>query len=139
MFKILKEDKEELYCVAEDVPKGFDVSELLDNMWETMNSKKGCGLAGNQVGELKRVFVMEAGGCCLEIINPIITKKFCGKKLGMEGCLSFPEKQKMVLRYDRIILEGFDRNWNPIKKKMSKFSARCAQHEIDHLNGKTIF
>ncbi len=138
-MKLVRDGSDVLYMVSSDVKKEECLNHLLDGMWDCMRKNNGCGLAANQVGYAKRVFVMDAGGCCLEIINPVITKRFGGRKRKKECCLSYPGKEKFVSRYDRIVIEGFDREFNPIKKKLDKLAARCAQHELDHLNGVTLF
>ena len=73
MLKIRKQGDSVLSLVAKDVALDDDVSSLLDDMWEAMYLNKGIGLAANQVGVLKRVFVMHANGLKQAFINPVIT------------------------------------------------------------------
>ncbi len=120
------------------VEHGTNETKLLDAMWALMYSSKGAGLAANQVGILKRVIVVHAKGFKQEFINPVITKRYGGKTMSREGCLSYPGLEMRISRYKNIVVEGFDGNWNPIKRKLKGLAAYCVQHEIDHLNGKTI-
>lgn len=131
-------DYETLTEVAASIPHGEDVNELISGMWDVMAKHKGCGLAANQVGVLKRVIVVHTNGFSSAIINPVITKESGKLKLSTEGCLSYPGKQVKMKRDNIITVEGFDRDWNPIKKKVRALSSFCVQHEIDHLNGITI-
>lgn len=127
-----------LASIAEEVATGANVRELIDSMWDLMYSSKGIGLAANQVGVLSRVIVVHANGFKQEFINPVITKRRGGSALVSEGCLSFPGVKTKMLRSRHIIVEGFDRDWKPVKRKLKGLAAYCVQHEIDHLNGKTI-
>lgn len=127
-----------LTSTAEEVPEGANVRELIDSLWAVMYASKGIGLAANQVGVLDRVIVVHANGFKQEFINPVITKKYGGQLLSKEGCLSFPGVETKMLRNRHVIVEGFDRDWKPVKRKLKGLAAYCAQHEIDHLNGKTI-
>jgi peptide deformylase len=120
------------------VPEGTDVTQLVSDMFDFMYKNKGIGLAANQVGNSSRVFVMDAGCFKQEFINPVITKRYGGSVRSEEGCLSFPNRKKTMFRNRQIIIEGFDKDWNPVKRKLKGIASICAQHELDHLNGKTI-
>lgn len=123
---------------AEAVEQGDNIKGLIDSMWQLMYSSKGIGLAANQVGVLSRVIVVHANGFKQEFINPVVIKSYGGRVLNKEGCLSFPGAEAKMLRSRHIIVEGFDRDWKPVKRKLKGLAAYCVQHEIDHLNGKTI-
>ncbi len=138
MLKIRKNPNPVLSQVAEAVEAGDGIGELLDSMWETMYLSKGIGLAANQVGELKRVFVMHANGLKQEFINPVITKRYSGKSTSKEGCLSFPGINVPVVRDNRVVIEFLDRDMKLCKRKLNGLAAFCAQHELDHLDGITI-
>ena len=99
---------------------------------------EGIGLAANQIGLNKRVIVIDVNGLKQEFINPVITKTLGRKIISTEGCLSFPGKKVRVWRYPQIVVEGFDANWAPIKRKLKGLAACVVQHEIDHLDGITI-
>lgn len=127
-----------LTSIAKEIPKGESIHFLIGMMWDLMYRNKGIGLAANQIGELKRVIVIHANGFKQELINPVITKRYGGKVMNKEGCLSYPLLQVKVSRYKQVIIEGFDRDWRPIKRKLKGLAAYCAQHEVDHLDGITI-
>lgn len=115
-----------------------NIHKLLNDMAETMYDSQGVGLAAPQVGILKRVIVLDSGeedgAGLIEIINPEITES-SGDELGTEGCLSIPGIVGDVKRFDRITVEGLDRDGNPITIEAEDFLARIFQHEIDHLDG----
>lgn len=137
-MKLVSASNHVLKTVAIEAAKDTDLSQILDDMWSLMYSKNGIGLAAPQVGLAVRLIVIHAGSFKQEIINPVITKKYNGKAKSVEGCLSFPGKQVKKYRYKRIVIEGFDANWNPVKFNLKGMAAFCAQHEVDHLNGITI-
>lgn len=139
MLQIITGNAKPLTEKAFLIQEGADVNEIINGMWEAMYKNKGIGLAANQIGELKRIIVMDVQGLKLEVINPILIPRKGGMRKVEEGCLSFPNKKVMMRRYKRVVLCGFDKNWKPIKRKLSGLSAVCAQHEVDHLNGITIF
>ncbi|AAQ96588.1 hypothetical protein [Vibrio phage VP16C] len=137
-MKVLTGDAYELHAIAADVPHGEDVTGLVDAMTAAMTAAGGIGLAGNQLGVLKRVIVVRAPkfkGC---IVNPVITRHTSGHVNSREGCLSFPGKTVDKKRHNKITVEGFDAHWQPIKVEAKGLTAFCIQHEIDHLNGVTI-
>ena len=114
--------------------------ELLDDMVETMLDAPGVGLAAPQVGENLRAIVLaeyEEGEeprvhAC---INPRIVETE-GEIEGGEGCLSLPTLHAVVLRPERVVVEGLDRDGEPIEMEAHGLMARAFCHEIDHLNGK---
>lgn len=127
-----------LHVPAFEVASGEDVSALINDMWRLMYEHKGIGLAANQVGELRRVIVVHAKGFKQAFINPVIVRRYGGRKAEREGCLSFPGATVTKVREVQIIVEGFDQDWNPIRRKLKGLAARCVQHEVDHLDGKNI-
>lgn len=128
-----------LHQVAEPVEKGEDMTPLLDRMWQVMVKERGIGLAANQVGVLKRVIIVSIpGGFCQELINPVITKRSKGIARSVEGCLSYPGAKISMKRAKTIVVEGYDRDGKHVRRKCRGIEAYCVQHEIDHLNGRTI-
>lgn len=120
---------------------------LMDNMLETMYAEDGAGLAANQVGELKRVVVLDLQdredahpevSSPLRMANPLITDFSENYVEAEEGCLSVPDCRIKVLRPESITVEYLD--YNNSKKILSTggWLARVIQHEIDHLDGKVI-
>ncbi|MBZ8177852.1 peptide deformylase [Corynebacterium poyangense] len=124
---------------AEEVTE-FDhgLSVLIDDMLETMDAAGGVGLAANQVGVTRRVFVFDCsddGGSRGHIVNPVWEP--IGKDIqdGPEGCLSIPDITEDVVRFEKVKVSGQDRDGNPISMEASGLMARCIQHESDHLDG----
>lgn len=111
------------------------VLKLLDNMVETMQAAPGIGLAGNQVGELQRLIVVDLDDTLYQIINPAILK-FEGEQIGEEGCLSIPGYYGDVRRAERVVLQGIDRAGKEFRMPAEGLLAVVFQHEIDHLDGK---
>ncbi len=119
------------------VVEKFDekLASLIDDMKETLIASQGVGLAAPQVGFLKRVFVIDNNGKIIEAVNPQISKKL-GKQRDPEGCLSCPGEFGYVTRARHCTLKAQDRNGKWFEVSLSNLSARCAQHEYDHLEGK---
>lgn len=115
---------------------------LLDDMYETMLSREGVGLAGIQVNVSQRILIInipredkiQHKEDLLEIINPKITKKE-GEIFFTEGCLSVPSFYEDVLRYDEVELSYQDRFGNPQTLEAQGYLAVAIQHEMDHLDG----
>jgi peptide deformylase len=123
---------------ADEVPHNTDVSDIVADLRSELAKTTGIGLAANQIGCLQRIILMNCNGFMGIVINPVITKRSGKIKNSTEGCLSYPGKQVKVKRDNQIVVEGFDENWQPVKKKCKALTAFCVQHEIDHLNGVTI-
>ena len=137
VMKIETGNFETLTQVSSEVAQGEDVTAFIDEMWKLMGKANGCGLAANQVGVLSRVIVVQTPNFTGEVINPVLSNGRYPKN-SKEGCLSYPRQMRTIQRFNRITVEGFDRNWNPIKKNLKALSAFAVQHEVDHLNGITI-
>ncbi len=111
--------------------------ELLDDMKETMYHSGGVGLAGPQVGVLKRVVVMDVSeerNEFIELINPVITFED-GSQTGNEGCLSLPGLHGVVTRPYTVKVKAQNREGKWCLYKGEELKARCFCHEIDHLDG----
>ncbi len=108
---------------------------LLDDMAETLEEADGLGLAGPQVGILRRVaLVINAEGKVIELVNPEIVSSE-GENEGAEGCLSFPGLYGIVNRPEKVTVTAQDRNGKPFTVSGEGITARAFCHEIDHLNG----
>lgn len=108
--------------------------DLLDDMAETMYDAPGVGLAGPQVGVLRRVVVIDVGDGLIELINPEITYEE-GEQIGEEGCLSLPGFCGIVKRPAVVKVKAQNREGKWCLYKGEELKARCFCHEIDHLDG----
>lgn len=110
---------------------------LIGDMIDTMKAVEGVGLAANQIGVSKRIFVFNPSvdeWRADVFINPIIMKRRGSEKME-EGCLSLPGISEEVRRSNYILVEGRDVNGKPVRFEATGLLARIIQHEIDHLNG----
>ncbi len=111
--------------------------DLLDDMKDTMYHSGGVGLAGPQVGVLRRVVVMDVSedrNEYIELINPEITFED-GTQTGAEGCLSIPGMCGVVTRPNVVKVKAQNREGKWCLYKGEELKARCFCHEIDHLDG----
>ncbi len=117
-----------------------DIRKLVDDMAETMYEAPGIGLAANQVGELKRVVVIdiqkegESTGL-ITLINPEIIERR-GSTAVEEGCLSVPDFYSEVKRAEEVRVRALNVDGKEIEIDARGLLAVVLQHEIDHLNGK---
>jgi peptide deformylase len=115
-----------------------EVRRLVDDLFETMRTAKGVGLAANQVGVARRVAVVDVGEDDpppLVLINPRVVHASDVTETAEEGCLSIPEIYGEVERPLAVTLEAVDRDGRPFRVDLSGFKARATQHELDHLDG----
>ena len=108
---------------------------LLDDMYETMQSRDGVGLVAPQVGILKRAVVIDVGDGKIELINPEIVEE-SGEQTGSEGCLSVPGVFGEVTRPNVVTVKAQDRDGKWFKITGKELLARAFCHEIEHLDGK---
>jgi peptide deformylase len=116
---------------------------IFENMATTMYAAPGVGLAAPQVG-IGQSFIIydvtpqEEGRDLNILINPkIVTSE--GEIISQnEGCLSVPDFRADVKRAERVLVEGVDRDGNPLRFEADGLQAIVIQHELDHLNG-TLF
>lgn len=148
--EILKMGDERLLRIAPPVPETMfgsaELQGLIDDMFETMHSVGGVGLAAPQIGvDLQLViFGFERSERYPEaeavpqtiLLNPLITPLEPTLEEGWEGCLSVPGLRGVVERYEHIRYEGFDPDGNYIQRVARGFHARVVQHECDHLIGR---
>lgn len=133
---IRKNEDPALYKTCKEVKK-FDarLSELIDDMIETMNDADGVGLAAPQIGVLRRICVIDVGEGPVEMVNPVILES-SGEQGGMEGCLSFPGESGYVVRPNHVKVEAYDRHGDLYEYEGEGLFARAVFHETDHLDGK---
>lgn len=117
------------------------VQQMIDSMAEAMYAAPGVGLAANQVGWGKSLLIYDLGAREGErelrvLINPKILESEGQVVSENEGCLSIPDYRADVKRAERILIEGVDREGNPVRLEAEDFHAIVLQHEMDHLNGK---
>ncbi|PIW89945.1 MAG: peptide deformylase [Candidatus Nealsonbacteria bacterium CG_4_8_14_3_um_filter_40_11] len=125
---VLRKKSQEVEKVTEETKRlGWD-------MIETMEERKGIGLAGPQVGELKRVITVQLEKPLI-FINPKILKKTKETEAREEGCLSFPGLFLKIKRHKGVEIEALNEKGEKINFEAVGLPARILQHEIDHLNG----
>ena len=143
LLPILRWPDARLSQVCDPIDAGEDLGDLVRDMFETMYSAPGRGLAAPQVGVMKRLFVMDCGWkegdmTPMVCINPEILSAD-GMAPGQEGCLSIPGVLAEVMRPERIVLRFRDLEGRAQEVELDGFEARCAQHELDHLDGIVTF
>lgn len=110
------------------------VANLVDSMVETMYAAPGTGLAANQVGVQRRIFVYDVGEGARTVINPRIVESE-GEWAYEEGCLSVPGLSWEIVRPNAVHLVGLDLEGNEVSIEATEFEGRVFQHELDHLDG----
>ena len=135
--------------ITSDYP---NLSQLIENMWETMYASNGVGLAAPQIGLSIRVFIIDASPFVDEklmdekevkilsdfkktFINPKIISEDGNLWDFNEGCLSIPEVREDVLRKEEIFITFFNENFEREQLKLNGLAARVVQHEYDHIEG----
>jgi len=139
--------------VADDITSDYpNLSELIENMWETMYAAHGLGLAAPQIGLSIRLFVIDASPFVDEeemdqeeinilkdfkkvFINPTIEEEQGELWSFSEGCLSIPDVREDVSRKEEIVVSYVDENFKPQQLKLNGLAARVVQHEYDHIQG----
>lgn len=114
-----------------------DVKQLILDMYLTMKANQGVGIAAPQVGDNRRIVVFSLTEEPLVMINPAIIKRE-GKFSMVEGCLSLPEYFQTIERDDKITVVYTDADGREMSMNASGIYAAAIQHEIDHLDGKTM-
>lgn len=113
---------------------------LIDDMFETMYDAPGVGLAATQVGVMQRLAVMDCAAKDappepVVLINPEIVD--ASERTEMEeGCLSVPDTNEKVPRFNRLKMRALDRHGKAFEIEAEGLLAQAIQHEIDHLDGK---
>jgi peptide deformylase len=121
---------------ARDVEKiNALIHTLLNDMADTMYHNKGIGLAANQIGELKKLVVIDIGDGLIKLVNPKIIRRE-GNEVCTEACLSIPHMQGEVARPSSVTVKAIDEEGKHFEMEGTGLLARVLQHEIDHLNGR---
>lgn len=129
---------------AVEIEKGsIDIAALAEDMFETMYSASGIGLAAPQIGKSIRMFVVD--GSPLEeegvtdfkkiFINPTILEEFGEEWAFEEGCLSIPNIREDIDRPKILTINYMNENWEEYTEEYEGIKARIIQHEYDHLEG----
>lgn len=118
------------------------LQELVADMFETMYAARGAGLAAPQVGVKKNVFVMDCSSANAQrskivVVNPVI-RNAMGALIAQEGCLSLPKFVFDIERPTYVQVSGQDTAGNNLSLELVDYEARCACHEVDHLDGKLL-
>ena len=121
-----------------------NLAPLAMRMANTMYATDGVGIAAPQVGILKRLIVVD---CDLEakkpkpivLVNPVIEETWGDPETAEEGCLSCPGIQVPITRPPWARVRYFDLNGEEHIIESDGLLGRCLQHEVDHLDGKTLF
>ena len=146
--EILKMGDPRLLRVAQPVPQ-FDTDQihmLVSDMFETMQSVGGAGLAAPQIGVDLQLVIFGTDAVTPRypdappvprtvLLNPVITAIGDGQEEDWEGCLSVPGLRGVVPRWSKVRYTGFDQYGDAIDRTVDGFHARVVQHECDHLIG----
>lgn len=139
---ILRKETEE---IEEDYP---ELSQLIDDMFETMYYSKGMGIAAPQIGRNIRLFLVDTAQLDEDgveeptsdfikevFINPIILDESGKQWEYEEGCLSIPDVRGKVARYPKVRVEYYNRDFELKEGIFDGITARVIQHEYDHIEG----
>ncbi len=131
---VLRQQAQEVPAVTQEI------QQILSDMLETMYATNGVGLAGNQVGLLKRLVVIDCANKDevpepIKMVNPKIIAHSEEKVLHNEGCLSIPKEYADVERWAEVTVQYLDENGQLTTKHGTDLLAIAFQHELDHLDG----
>lgn len=135
--------------IESDYPK---LSELIEDMWETMYASNGVGLAAPQIGLSVRLFVIDAAPFAADeeldaeevktlesfkkvFINPKIITEEGDRWAFNEGCLSIPEVREDIQRQEQLTIEYKSEDFKTHTETFTGLAARVVQHEYDHIEG----
>jgi len=139
ILDILHYPDKRLRTVAQPVEQVNDaIKKLVDDMFETMYTAPGIGLAATQVNVHQQVIVIDVSeekNQPLCLINPEIVAEE-GTERCDEGCLSVPDIYETVERSEKVTVRALDQNGDVFTLEADELLAVCIQHEIDHLKGK---
>ncbi len=113
------------------------LARLVEDMVETMYDAPGVGLAANQIGVQKRLFVYDVGDGPQVVLNPVLSAHQ-GEWTYEEGCLSVPGLYWPVTRAQRVHLTGVDLRGKELSVDGDELLARVFLHEVDHLEGTLL-
>lgn len=121
------------------------IQKLIDDMVITFRDANGLGIAGPQVNEGWRLYIISSRPCepypdaptvePTAMINPVIIWRSVNKKTDWESCLSIPGRFGQVPRHTSVLVEYTNREGNRVRERLRGILARVCQHEQDHLDG----
>lgn len=128
-----------------DITDREHLTELVEEMKETLKNADGCGLAAPQVGVSERVLIVD-GTVVADVydylkdfrrtmINPVLLEESKEQCTYSEGCLSVPGIYAEVRRPSKIRVEYYNEAFEKVTEEFDKFACRMIQHEMDHLDG----
>jgi peptide deformylase len=112
--------------------------DIANEMLRFMRANNGIGLAANQLGMAKRLFVMEVDGIARICFNPSVNVESTELVTMEEGCLSFPGAKVTITRPESVTVSYQKADGDVVAAVLEGMEARCFQHELDHLNGTTM-
>jgi peptide deformylase len=122
-----------------------ELSNLLQDMRDTMAHLSGAGLAAPQIGVPLRVVIFGVTENPrypdiepvpdTVLVNPVLTPLSSEEEQGWEGCLSVPGMRGWVPRFKKLRYAGYDERGRRFQREVEGFHARVVQHEVDHLDG----
>jgi peptide deformylase len=116
-----------------------ELRDLVRDLRETLQDRRGAGLSAPQLGVGRRVFVIAPQlleeGTVDHIVNPVLAFPDEEDQRGPEGCLSIPGIYLDTERRQNVIATGFTAHGDPVQVVGSGMLSRCIQHETDHLDG----
>ena len=135
--EILKFGNSKLKRISKKVENiDMETINLIQDMKDTLYNTTGIGLAAPQIGELKRIILIDLRGEeePIILINPVIVAKV-GKEEDIEGCLSYPGYEGVVARPKKITVQGLNIKGEKVQYTAEALLAKAFCHEIDHLDG----
>ena len=130
---------------AKDIEPGTDLTQLVEDMFQTLEAANGIGLAAPQIGKSIRLFIVDGTGLEDEpgmetfrkvFVNPEMIEELGSSWEFEEGCLSIPNIREKIARKEQLRIRYYDENWNPFEETYDGMKARIIQHEYDHIEGK---
>ena len=128
-----------------DLGNPDEVKQLITDLWDTLGPSEGCGLAAPQIGESRRVVVVDGdvmadvypylAGFKRTFVNPVVVEESEETVTYNEGCLSVPGIYCDVTRPKKIKVEYYDANLEKQVEEFDNFAARMIEHEFSHLDG----
>ena len=150
MLKVKKHKDKVLFCKAREVAEdefNQELEELVSSMAHTMYASRGVGLSGPQVGDSRRILVADLGyvvgedygSNIVKMVNPTVISWSEEEVRAEEGCLSYPGLAVSVTRPVAIHVRFFSPLGVEETRTFNDWQARIIQHEIDHLDGVTLY